>query len=286
MPKKYSVADRKRMLRRLEQGATDSELKGEFGIADNRTLTRQLKKAHEEETLRTVRTEIIKESVKEHLAEVRRLIKTWSSSIKAPSPPSWSRYPLSSAEQCEQNRLFESIGEHLPFPELWRTYHGFKAKWDGYLKLCEELHRQVVKEATEKWGLSLLETEEHRPGLTTAFSWETLDRAIKIAMGEPGARRPEYYAEPLGAQTPNLERLTCDARVILYSNEALGHANSHWSMITEWAHSEKMTSLVKLLGEIRDLEAKMHDILENVLLRRDYILHSCNLCPGEGKLAL
>ena len=66
--------------------------------------------------------------------------------------------------QAEQNRLFEGIREHLPFPELWRSYQAFKLKWDEYITICEELHRQVVEKAKEKWGLSLLEKNEQRPG--------------------------------------------------------------------------------------------------------------------------
>ena len=121
MPRKFTVEQRKRMLERLEHGATHLDIKTEFMIRDSRTLDKQLKQAREEQALRVARTEIIKESLRDHLAEVRSLIETWRSSLKAPSPPSFARYPLSTAEQYEQNRLFESIREHLPFPELWRT---------------------------------------------------------------------------------------------------------------------------------------------------------------------
>ena len=284
MPRKFTPEQRKRMLERLEYGATYTDLKAEFKIKDSRTLEKQLRLAREEQGLRTARTEIIKESLRDHLAEVRSLIESWSSSIKAPSPPSTSRYPLSDAEQVEQNRLFEGVHEHLPFPGLWKSYQTFKAKWDEYITLCRELDSQVIKKATEKWGLSVLEKDEQRLGLTVFFSWEIMDRAVKVAMGDERAGMPRYDAAPLGVQAP-LEYLMCDNRVILYSNEALRYADNHRLMIAECTRSERLAGLVKLLGELRELEARIHGVLEEALLRRDYILYGCRLCPGEGKLA-
>lgn len=276
--------ERKRMLERLESGATHSDLKAEFKIRDSRTLEKQLRHAREEQALRVARTEIIKESLRDHMAEVRSLIETWSSCIKAPSPPSSSRYPLSGAEQTEQNRLFEGIRQHLPFPELWKSYQTFKEKWDEYLSTCEQVHCQVVEEANTEWGLDLLETEEFVPRLTSAFSWETLDRAIKLATGIK-IRKPQYLAALLPPES-NIQYLTCDGRVILYyAGDAQCFADKHWTMIGEWGQYEKVANLVRVLEELRSLAEKIYGILEEALLRRDYILHTCRLCPGEGKLA-
>lgn len=285
MPRKFSVEERKRMLERLEHGATHKDIKAEFKIRDDRTLEKQLRQAREEQMLRLARTEIVKESLRDHLAEVRSLIETWSLGLKAPSPPSASRYPLSSAEQCEQNRLFVAIRQHLPFPELWRIYHSFKAKWDDYLGLCEELHGEVVGKATKKWGLALLQGDERHPGLTGSFSWETIDWAIKIATGTPKSGRPRYDTAALQPGA-DIQCLLCDDHVILYAKgDAKGYEAKHWAMIREWAQSEKVANIVAVLTELRSLEGKLQGMLEEVLLRRDYIFYSCRMCPGEGKLA-
>ena len=284
MPRKFTVEQRKRMLERLEHGATHSDIKTEFRIRDSRTLDKQLKQAREEQALRVARTEIIKESLRDHLAEVRSLIETWRSSLKAPSPPSFARYPLSAAEQCEQNRLFESIRDHLPFPELWRTYYSFKTKWDDYLGLCEQLHKDVAAQATREWGLELLQSDDQRPGLRSTFSWETIERAIEITIGSHERGKPRYDAAPLpaGADTQYLQ---CGGRVILYAKgDAQGYADRHWAMIRGWAQSEKVRDIVAVLSELRSLEGKLQAVLEEVLLRRDHILYSCRLCPGESKL--
>lgn len=285
MPRKFTYEQRKRMLEYLENGATTTDLKSEFKIKDSRTLEKQLIQGREEQQLRAAKIELIKENLRSHLVEIRSLLETWSASVNAPSPPSFDRYPLSAAEQSEQTRLFEGIRGHLPFPKLWRNYQTFKFRWDEYIPRCEGLHRQVVENAKDKWKLSLLEKNERSLGLTSSFSWETLDRAIKVAMGDSQAGTPKYNAGPLNPQAPELEYLMCGDRVILYSNEAIRFVEGHRSMIGELAQSFKVVYLVKLLAELRDLGKRIHDIVEETLLRRDYILYSCRLCPGGGRLA-
>ena len=101
----------------------------------------------------------------------------------------------------------------------------------------------MVENAKEKWGLSLLEKNEQRPGLTASFSGETLNRAIKVAMGDSQAGTPHYVAAPLNPQAPELEYLMCSDRVILYSNQTLRYADDHRSMIAGWARSEGVADL-------------------------------------------
>jgi len=285
MPRKFIFEQRKRMLDRLESGATYAELKREFGIRDSRTLERQLRQGREEQALSVARTDIVKESLRDHLNEVKGLIETWSLGLKAPSPPSLGRYPLSSSEEAEHTRLFQGVRQHLPIAELWKSYEAFKTKWNKYLGVCEALHREVVRKAIEKWGLTLIEKDERRAGLTTFFSWETLNRSIKVAEGDHGTGMPRYEAAPLQPEAPELEYLTCDDRVILYSKQAMRYADDHRSMIAEWARSEMVLDLVNTLGELRELERRMHDLIEEALLRRDHILYQCALCPGGSKLA-
>jgi hypothetical protein len=285
MPRKFTLEQRKRMVDRLESGASHADLKREFGIRDSRTVERQLRQAREEQALNMARADIVKESLRDHLNEVKSLIETWSLGLKAPSPPSLGRYPLSSSEEAEHTRLFQGIRQHLPFAELWKSYETFKTRWDNYLGMCEALHHEVVREAVEKWGLTLIEKDERRAGLTTFFSWETLDRSIKVAAGDNRPGMPRYDAAPLQPDAPELEYLQCDNRVILYSKQAMRYADDHRSMIMEWARSDMVLDLVNTLGELRELEGRMHDIIEEALLRRDHILYHCRLCPGGSKLA-
>ena len=59
-----------------------------------------------------------------------------------------------------------------------------------------------------------------------------------------------------------------------------------FEMMTEYKQSaESDTELKRLLDDLRSLEAKVHDSLQEILLRRDYIMYSCKLCPGQPKLS-
>jgi len=48
---------------------------------------------------------------------------------------------------------------------------------------------------------------------------------------------------------------------------------------------ETGTNLVALFIELKnDLEPKIKDSLQEILLRRDYIMYTCKLCPGQPRL--
>ena len=45
------------------------------------------------------------------------------------------------------------------------------------------------------------------------------------------------------------------------------------------------TNLVALFSELKnDLEPKIKNSLQEILLRRDYIMYTCKLCPGQPRL--
>ena len=48
---------------------------------------------------------------------------------------------------------------------------------------------------------------------------------------------------------------------------------------------ETGVNLVALFDELKnDLEPKIKDSLQEILLRRDYIMYTCRLCPGQPRL--
>jgi len=47
---------------------------------------------------------------------------------------------------------------------------------------------------------------------------------------------------------------------------------------------ETVANLLALFEDLRYLETKIHNYLEEILLRRDYILYTCDLCPGKPRL--
>jgi len=47
---------------------------------------------------------------------------------------------------------------------------------------------------------------------------------------------------------------------------------------------ETVANLLALFEDLNYLETKIRNSLEEILLRRDYILYSCDLCPGKPRL--
>lgn len=286
MPRKFSYEERKRMLENLENGSTPNDLKSVFKIKDSRTLEKQLVQAREELQLRAARTEIITENLRIHLSEIRSLIELWAKSIETHIPPSSGRHQLNMIKQTEQTRLFEGLRAHLPFPDLWRSYETFKTKSEEYITRCQELHLYIVDYAKKKWDLDLLETPQkpQTRGLTEAFPADIFERAIKVATGNLQAGRPEYKVTPIPQPDyPDLEYASSGAQLIFFSEKANDINNEISLMITELAKFSGVEYLVKLLSELGILETRIHNMTEETLLRRDYILYTCRLCPGGGR---
>ena len=85
MAKKLNFYDRRKLLEDRDKGLSNSEMKRRFGITDDRTLRRHLKLAEQEQEATAVKTEILKEAIRDHLAELRQLIENWKAGFRIPS---------------------------------------------------------------------------------------------------------------------------------------------------------------------------------------------------------
>jgi len=48
--------------------------------------------------------------------------------------------------------------------------------------------------------------------------------------------------------------------------------------------TETVANLSSLFGDLHNLETKLQDSLEEILLRRDYIMYTCRFCPGQLRI--
>ena len=161
MIRKLNQYDRKRLLEEQQSGASRTNLKRMFGIKDNRTLDRQIKLAMEEEQVWIVKSEIIKDALVAHTTEVSMLIGEWKSNISTPRAGSvYYGMPLIPTQNIENNPLFGSLREHLPFPTFWRDYATWKNKVRAYIEGCQEImkeigeaeKRSVSEDIYKEWG--------------------------------------------------------------------------------------------------------------------------------------
>lgn len=48
--------------------------------------------------------------------------------------------------------------------------------------------------------------------------------------------------------------------------------------------NQTTAQLITLYNDLKPLEVKIHEDLQEILLRRDYIIYTCRLCPGQPRL--
>ena len=278
MAKKLTIFDREKLLKARERGLTDSEIKAQFGITDDRTLRRHLKLAEQEQEASIVKTEMLKEALRDHLAEIRQLIENWKAGIRI---------------QPVTDPLFDCLKVHLPFPILWRDYNQWEAKYRSYTDNCNKLREEIQREATTRMSLDFMDDNATVSHLSSRLiNW--ILRQVEFKLKKVSERGFEFlwkdYKVEIDKQPAEVKRMS-----VYPGGELLEIFNQHEvnkefyekecrELLDLVLKGETVASLSTLLDDLRNLEARIHNYLEEILLRRDYILYTCNLCPGKPRL--
>lgn len=290
MAKKLNSNDRRKLLEARGRGLSNSEIKGQFGITDDRTLRRHLQLAEQEQEARAVKTEILKEALRDHLAEVRQVIENLKAGIRIEPV----NVHLAMASFVTSSRLFSSLKSHLPFPSLWRDYNQWETKYKSYVASCQELQKEIRKRATTQMKLDFTPDTSNSPHFTSGFMrwivyhvqdklegkdmkeaefhWQDLRISVKGSVLEG----KQMFDHPRGEELLEIINQP-DIDTKFYEKECK-------ALIDFCLSSEIVTNLSTLLADLHNLEPKIHNSLEEILLRRDHILYTCNLCPGRPRL--
>jgi len=294
MAKKLTIFDRRKLLEARERGLTDSEIKAQFGITDDRTLRRHLKLAEQEQEARVIKTEILKEALKDHLAELRQLIENWKAGIRVQPVTILPSVMANSMEFLHSNRLFDCLKGHLPFPMLWRDYNQWEGKYRSYIDNCDKLREETQKEAATQTLLDFMDDSATLSHLSSQLiDWILRRVEYKLQKGSEGKFefRWKYYKFETDKQPAEARQMF----VYPGGNMFLEIINQH--EVNNEFYEKKcrellyfclkggtVANLFTLLDDLRYLETKIHNSLEEILLRRDYILYTCDLCPGKPRL--
>jgi hypothetical protein len=285
MSKKFNTYERKKLFEARESGLSNTELKRGFGIKDNRTLERHLKLAEQEERSLLVDLEILKDAKANHLSEIRTLIEQWQ--VALATPQIHAVYPGTSSpiHDVEAHPLYGSLREHLPFPTLWRDHALFITKMSKYLETCKELRERI----RERWKIQ--DTELARsfedPILRLVDGTdEKLRYKLNIGVGHE-LKEFKYQVvvvndtevvrgrETAGQQFRMLNHEQC-------SKEALP---DEYQKVADSIYETGASQAKGLFQALSELEAKLHKSLQEIQLRRDYIMYTCKLCPGQPRLS-
>jgi len=290
MAKKLNSNDRRKLLEARGRGLSNSEIKGQFGITDDRTLRRHLQLAEQEQEARAVKTEILKEALRDHLAEIRQVIENWKAGIRIEPV----NVHLAMASFVTSSRLFGSLKSHLPFPSFWRDYNQWETKYKSYVASCQELQKEIQKRATTQMKLDFAPDTSNSSHFTSGFMrwivYHVQDKLegkdmkeaefhwqdLKISVKGNVLEGKQMFGHPRGEELLEIINQP-DIDTKFYEKECK-------ALIDFCLSSEIVTNLSTLLADLHNLEPKILNSLEEILLRRDYILYTCNLCPGKPRL--
>jgi len=258
-------------------GDSNADLKRKFGIKDDRTLFRHLKLAEQEEQSKVIKVEIIKDALIGHHAEIRTLSEQWKNNIRTPRPDEIYPATLSPMDAIRANPIFITLKDHLPFPTLWRNHLVYVKKLDDYMAGCNSLRKEVEK---------------------TVKSWNGVEDALEnvaqpilrdIAEGESAIKFKPYEFKP-SEQSNYPDKTVINAEdmpifTVLKETDFAPIKKQYQDYSEVLLTGETGTNLVALFSELKnDLEPKIKDSLQEILLRRDYIMYTCKLCPGQPRL--
>jgi hypothetical protein len=287
---KISQQMRRGMLLDLEEkGMSYKELKTKYGISDNRTLKKHLNLAEREREVRQARIKILADNQAEHLGQVRQLIENWKAGIRTQPVTIPTSTMLQFFQSIQSNLLFNSLKSHLPFPAFWKQYSDWDAKYRLYIADCEKLRYQIQQIAISEtklnfrddiskthlsrklieWVLNHVQYKlDKKAAENVEFRWHTYKIQMEKSPAEAGTLVALGYGELLTVvgeheSEPKFYENKC--RVIL-------------SLILE---TETVANLSTLFDDLHNLETKIQNSLEEILLRRDYIIYTCKFCPGQ-----
>jgi hypothetical protein len=279
MAKRLVYSDRKKLIEAREKGVTDAGIKAQFGFTDDRTLKRHLRLAEQEQEARSVKIEILKDALASHLAEIRGLIEKWQNIIAVPLIYRVAQETSSREHPIESNPLFSSLKEHIPSPTLWRNYAIWADKRKEYLSACEKLRHEMIAEA-EKWGTLRLVTPSFSEPIFKRLQEKVEGQKSKVHVFE---KRIEYI-NVQGKPIPEYEILVVDGLKTLEAIDALAYETQYKTLSDQIVGSEVAANLIVGYNELEALGGKITKFLLEISLRRDYIMYSCKLCPGQTRL--
>jgi hypothetical protein len=279
MAKRLQYSDRKKLIEARNQGLSDAEIKRRFGFTDDRTLKRHLRLGEQEEEARSVKIEILKDALTSHLAEIRRLMEQWRSTVVVPLIY---EVPLETVSQTlffESDALFGSLKEHVPSPTLWRNHADWHNKLQEFVNGYEQLKKDMEEEAG-KWGILRL--------VAKSFPTPILKRLHEKIMGqERKAHGFEKSVERIYLERKRVrefEILFVDGLKTVEANDALAYRDQYQALSDRIVGSTTAAHLINQYNDLKATGTKIDEYLRQILLRRDYIMYTCKLCPGQTRL--
>ena len=234
---------------------------------------------------------LIEEAQKEHMLEIRDLIEEWRDCLHTPAieeaVPGY-HHPIS---DVQNNHLFEHLKEHLPSPILWLNYTIWSARISSYLFSCEQLIDDIRRDnrlwdtgyRTDSGELAWVNTEHY------AFGEPILKRISNTALEnrkiEHETRFEDFLADDDQGESKIIGEVgegtkTC---VMYVDSTPVGRcvdnkvATETYKAASDY-HLKEAEYVVIFFRELKSLQDKIHQEVEEVLAYQDYRWYNCQFC--------
>ena len=272
---------------------------GAFGGVSPRTLAniKAVYKATEEtlgDRLRREFDPILQKAQEDHLKEVRGQIELWKEHLQTPQINQVYPRMALPTQHIEDNILFSSLREHLPeehssFATLWQDYALWKDRLASYFTTCQELS-QEIRNSWKKVGAEA--TSSFEAPIISAIAegrrkkfWYTLYIAKdhttaeldyqQLDVNNVGVVRGLKTKEQPGLGFRLLDHEKCKDEILPTEYQKVADC---------FLQSEIASEASQSFQSLKDLEAKIHRSLEEILRGRSYVPGRCKRCPIQVSL--
>lgn len=232
-----------------------------------KTIRKWLSEAREQERIQP----LVDRAIDEHLDEIRSLIEEWKVCLITPQIDRIYPGTSSPTHDVETHRLFKCLMGHLPDHTFWENHRKYTERITKYLAGCKRL-REKIKEEVESWPNVQRVTSHAAQPILSRLSG-------RVVSEKPSA----YRFDSTVTSSSTLETLVVDNSNVLEARNVLGYKESYKKLNTHILGSKRAVSLITLFNDLKCLEPKIKEYLEEVLLSRDYVMNRCKLCPGQPR---
>jgi hypothetical protein len=281
MSKILDSNDRKKLITDRDGGLSPTELKKKYGFTDDRTLKKHIQLGELEQEARSIKNDILREALREHLNEIRDLIAQLQGTVTLPLIFEVSSVTTPRRDSFESGDLFAGVKEHLPNATFWRNYASWNAKLENFTTRYEQLKKDIEDEAAN-WGAQRV--------VTKTFALPVLKRLHGKLSGETNFRHMFSKSQTRESAHQKVIRefeiLSVDGYDVVEADNALAFRDRYQSLSDRIAGSEEAVELVNLFLNLKEAGQAIEEDIRLFLLRRDYILYNCRFCPGQHGLLL
>jgi hypothetical protein len=220
----------------------------------------------------------LEDAQKKHLNEIEETIKHWKDVIITPEIYVFNPSTSSQLNSIESQPLFCCLKKHLPYSILWQDYANWKSKIQEYLTISDKLRNQIH-------GAWKIDDVEQTPAFEQVILALIANRANELKYT---INYETNYPTELKYQSLNANGIT-----VLTGKEMGKHwdfykheqcvnmvlASEYQKIADYYLQSETATKALHLHDSLKQLEDRIQLKLRDILLRRDWVVPQCRLCP-------